>query len=66
MNKTWQPRKKTAQRYGVCVRSVRRWENDPRLDFPKAKIVNGRRYDSIDMLDAWDRAMAEQARKASI
>jgi hypothetical protein len=42
------PRRKTAERYGVCVRTVKRWESDPNLEFPKSVIVNGRIYDDVD------------------
>jgi hypothetical protein len=56
------PRRKTAERYGVSVRTIERWEDDPELDFPKSTIVNGRRYDNVDELDAWDAKCAAAGR----
>jgi DNA-binding XRE family transcriptional regulator len=40
-----QPRRETADQIGVCRRTIERWEKDPRLNFPKPLIVNGRKYD---------------------
>jgi hypothetical protein len=57
----WQKRKKTAERYGVCTRTVERWEeNDP--TFPKSMIRNGRKYDNEEALDAWDSVCAARDR----
>jgi hypothetical protein len=56
------PRRKTAERYGVSVRTIERWERDPELNYPKSTIVNGRRYDDVDGLDAWDAECAAAAR----
>jgi hypothetical protein len=58
-----QPRRKTATRYGVSIRSIERWEADPELSFPKSRIINGRRYDDTDKLDAWDAVCAAAARE---
>jgi hypothetical protein len=60
----WQRRRKTAERYGVSVRSIERWEEDPELGFPKSRNVNGRNYDDTDALDAWDAKCAAAAREA--
>jgi hypothetical protein len=59
-----QARRKTAERYGVSVRSIERWEADSTLGFPQSVIINGRRYDDIEKLDAWDAACAAAARVA--
>jgi hypothetical protein len=56
------PRRKTAERYGVSVRSIERWEADLALGFPKSININGRRYDDIPELDAWDAKMAAVGR----
>jgi hypothetical protein len=59
----WQPRPKTAkQRYCVSKRTVDRWEDDPRLGFPKPLIRNGRKYDNTLALDEWDAACAAVGR----
>jgi hypothetical protein len=56
------PRRKTADRYGVSVRTIERWEASTDLDFPKSIIVNGRRYDDVDGLDDWDAKCAAAGR----
>jgi hypothetical protein len=52
------PTRLVCQRYGVSDRTVARWERDPDLNFPKALVVNGRKYFAEDELTAWDRANA--------
>jgi hypothetical protein len=47
-------RVQTAKRYSVCVRTIERWEADPDLGFPPCMLVNGRRYDDVEALNAWD------------
>lgn len=58
-----QARRKTAERYGVSVRSIERWEADQKLSFPPSRLINGRRYDDIEQLDAWDAKCAAAARE---
>jgi hypothetical protein len=66
MSPVLQPRRKTAARYDVCVRSVRRWEQDPeRTGFPPSVIINGRRYDDVAALDAWDDHLRRKALKVT-
>jgi hypothetical protein len=58
-----QPRRKTAdERYHTSVRTIERWEANPTLNFPKSVLINGRRYDDTEKLDAWDRQCASAAR----
>jgi hypothetical protein len=38
---------------GVSEMSITRWEADERLDFPQARVINGRRYYSRKELDEW-------------
>ncbi len=54
------PRRKTCERYGVCPRTISRWERDPRLNFPAPTIINGRLYDDEDQLTDWDRSHASK------
>jgi hypothetical protein len=54
----YQPRRKTAERYGVHVRSIERWEQNPEMNFPKPLVVNGRKYDNVPALEAWERMRA--------
>lgn len=54
------PKRKVAERNGVSVRTISRWEGDPELNFPRPIIINGRRYYDEAELRAW-----EQSRKAA-
>ena len=47
---------KTAKRYGVCTRTLDRWDDQPELGFPSAVRINGRKYRDTDQLDAFDAA----------
>jgi hypothetical protein len=58
----WVKRRKTAERYGVSVRSIERWEADPKMGFPKSIVRNGRKYDDDEKLDAWDAQCAAAGR----
>jgi hypothetical protein len=58
----WIKRRDTARRYGVSVRTIERWEADPELNFPKSRIVNGRRYDNAEALKKWDLLCAAAGR----
>jgi hypothetical protein len=52
------PTKATAERYGVSTRTIERWRDDPKLNFPKPDNVNGRNYDWLSKLVRWDRQRA--------
>jgi hypothetical protein len=59
-----QPRRVTAkERYKVTVRTVERWEADPGMGFPPSVLINGRRYDDVEKLDAFDAACAVAMRE---
>jgi hypothetical protein len=49
----WQPRRATVEQIGVCSRTLERWERDPKVNFPKARIVNGRKYDDPEEIAAF-------------
>jgi hypothetical protein len=59
-----QPRRETCRRYGVCDRTVARWESSPDLGFPRPTVINGRKYDNPDDLDVFDAAMSAKGRAA--
>ena len=48
------PRKRTARRYCVHIRTVSRWERDPKMRFPKPLVLNGRKYDELSKLLEWE------------
>jgi len=43
-----------AKRYGVTLRTVNRWEENPALEFPPALYINNRKYRDAEALDEWD------------
>jgi len=45
-------------RYHVCLKTLRRWDDKRELQFPAAKIINNRKYRDTDELDAWDAVRA--------
>jgi hypothetical protein len=46
------PDHKLRDRYDVCGRTITRWNDDPRLEFPKAIVINGRMYRRLSDLIA--------------
>ena len=56
MSKRLIPDSHVAERYGVHVCTLTRWERDPHLDFPKAIKIRGRNYRDEAQLDAFDEA----------
>jgi hypothetical protein len=50
------PDVRVAQRYGVHPATIGRWDANPKLNFPKAVEINGRRYRYIRDLVMWERA----------
>jgi predicted DNA-binding transcriptional regulator AlpA len=44
---------RTAKKMGVTTRSIDRWRNNPKLNFPSPVIINGRKYWSERELDLW-------------
>jgi hypothetical protein len=61
---TWLPDPLVAKRYGVSGRTLRRWDQDPSLEFPAVIIVNSRRYRELAALEEWERRTAANARSA--
>jgi hypothetical protein len=61
MSKTWVTSKKVCERYGgISSMTLWRWERDPRLNFPKPMVVNGRKLYGEPELDEFD---AEQRQR---
>ena len=46
------------RRYGKTDRTLDRWLQDPRLNFPRPTVIRGRRYFREAELVAWERAQA--------
>jgi hypothetical protein len=47
-------RSKQASRYGVVPKTIKRWENDPKLEYPPGIDINGRPYRPLDALENWE------------
>jgi hypothetical protein len=39
-----------AKNFNVCSKTVDRWDHDPKLEFPGAVWINGRKYRRVDQL----------------
>ncbi len=61
LTKTYLSGPQTARRYGIDSRSLHRWRDDPKLNFPVAMIVNGRTFFDIDELERWEKTRAAPA-----
>jgi hypothetical protein len=59
MSKKLIPEQQVARRYSVHPQTLKRWDNDSRLDFPKPIKIRGRLYRDEAELDQFDRRMAE-------
>jgi hypothetical protein len=55
------PTRAVCERYGVCDRTIARWQANPTLNFPQPTIINGRKYFDDDQMTAWDRSRAAAA-----
>lgn len=44
------------KRYGVTSMTGWRWDRNASLNFPKAVVINRRKYRYEDELEAWERA----------
>ena len=54
----WVPKPRVAKRYHSCAKTIDRWEDDPKLGFPKSIAINRRRYWRLSELQDWERARA--------
>jgi hypothetical protein len=50
------PDPKVAKGYGVCTRTLNRWDDKPELGFPPVIWINGRRYRDADQLAEFNAA----------
>jgi predicted DNA-binding transcriptional regulator AlpA len=44
-----------AERYGKSTKTITRWDSDPKLNFPPAIVINGRKHRALSKLEAWER-----------
>ncbi|MGO8839717.1 MAG: DNA-binding protein [Methyloceanibacter sp.] len=52
------PAKIVRIRYGVCGRTLARWEENPKLGFPQPIRINKNRFWRLEDLVNWERARA--------
>ena len=52
------PTRAVCERYGVCDRTIARWQVNPKLNFPKPVVINNRKYFDDDQMTAWERSRA--------
>ena len=62
MQPTLIPDRRAAERYGVHIRTLVRWDKTPGLNFPRPVYLRGRRYRVAAALEQWD---LENSRKAA-
>lgn len=52
------PDPQVCKRYGVTPMTLWRWDQNPRLEFPDAIRINGRKYRDEAQLEVWERQRA--------
>jgi hypothetical protein len=57
-SKRWLPDSEVRARYKKTAETLRNWEKDPDLNFPKAKKIRKRNYRDEAELDQFDREQA--------
>jgi predicted DNA-binding transcriptional regulator AlpA len=61
-DESWCGTRQVCTRYGgerpLCARTIDRWIIDPKLEFPKPTMINGRRYWRLRELRDWERQRA--------
>jgi hypothetical protein len=63
------PDPKVARFFGVCMKTIERWSDDPKLNFPPRITINNRSYRSTEALDAFvagrlkESVVAERAKR---
>ena len=60
------PDRDVCVRYGICSRTLFRWDRDLKLGFPKPRFINHRKYRSEEELAAWDQALAANRQAATL
>jgi predicted DNA-binding transcriptional regulator AlpA len=52
------PDRQVADRYGISTRTLYRWDEQPKLSFPKPIRINRRKFRRIRQLEQWERQRA--------
>ena len=62
----WLGGARTAMYLGVTAMTIWRWERDPKLAFPTASVIHGRKYWNRNDIDMWMRGMAISKASAKV
>jgi hypothetical protein len=54
-NASFLPDRRVAERYGVSVRTLARWDEVPELGFPPPTYIRARKYRSVELLQRFER-----------
>jgi hypothetical protein len=54
-------KKTVAEEFDSCTKTIDRWEDDPKLRFPKSLLINRRRFWRRSELEAFKRAQVHAA-----
>ena len=60
-NSAYLPDRKVAERYGVSVRTLARWDQIPDLGFPPPTYIRSRKYRKVELLQHFERDRATLA-----
>jgi hypothetical protein len=60
------PTAKVAERYGRTPRTIERWLDDEKLNFPQPVYINRFKYWNIDELEGWERKRAAAMRESRV
>jgi hypothetical protein len=50
-------KRQQAERYGKTPRTIDRWRQNPRLNYPKQYEINGRPHGRLSDLEIWERSL---------
>jgi len=49
----WASNVQLADHFGVSTMTITRWKKDPKLNFPKPRVINNREYHNLPLADEW-------------
>jgi hypothetical protein len=56
--RTWLTGPKVDARFGITARTRRRWETDPKLVFPRAVVINNKKYYRLAEIEDFEQRQA--------
>jgi len=52
-----------AERFDVSDKTIARWERNAELGFPRATLINKRKFFRLDEVEAWERSQVSRGRE---